>query len=119
MKELVEHLKGFWFVYGIIAGAAVWIANIDSKTFDSPEQKVEHKTHVEQALSPLQQQRKYLRDSMNTVHAMQERAKRTAMQRKSDSIHRVRDSLVFDMVERQTIQVEQVKEEIKKLRNNR
>ncbi len=117
MKDFIEHLKGFWFVYGIIAGAAVWIANIDSKTFDSAEQKVEHKTHVEQSLTPLQQQSKYLRDSMNTVHAMTERAKRTKMQRKSDSVHRLRDSLVFDMVERQTIQIEQVKEQLKKSHN--
>lgn len=115
---MIDNLKKYWWLYTVLSGAALWLATIDSKTFDSAEQKVEVTKFVEESPGAKEQWEKHLRDSMNTVHAMKERVKRTRQQFVSDSIHRHRDSLTFDMIQRQTIQLEQVKEELKKIKDD-
>ena len=55
---MLDNLKKYWFLYGFLTGAVIWIATIDSKTFDSPEQKVNHVNHVKNSLTPKQQMKK-------------------------------------------------------------
>ena len=42
----MEEIKKYWFLITFIVagigGAAIWIANIDSKTFESPSQREKH-----------------------------------------------------------------------------
>ena len=115
---LLDNIKKYWFLYGVLSGAVIWIATINSKTFDSPEQKVEVVNFVEHAPSPEQQQRKLILDSVNTAHAITERAKRTEMLRKSDSIKNVRDSLTLDRIERLAVQMQLMKDEVKEIKDN-
>ena len=93
----------------LIGVAVVWIATIDSKTFDSPEQKVEHENHVKNSLTPTQQLKQYLLDSIDKTSAIKTRAERLELQRKKDSAELVKDSLFIDQVKRQTVQIEQIK----------
>lgn len=106
---MLDNLKKYWFLYGVLGGAAVWIATINSKTFDSAEQKVEHTIHVKTSLNPEQQQRKYILDSIDKASAIKTRAERLELQRKKDSAELVKDSLFIDQVKRQTVQIEQIK----------
>ena len=109
---MLDNLKKYWFLYGICLTAVIWVATIDSKTFDSPEQKVEHINHVKNSLTPVQQQRKYLLDSVDKTSAIKTRAARLELQRKKDSSDLVKDSLFIDQVKRQTVQIEQIKERL-------
>ena len=58
---MIDFLKKYWFLITFVVTplgvAIVWVVSIDSRTFSSTEQKVEHVNHVKDALSPIQQQR--------------------------------------------------------------
>ena len=109
---MIENIKKYWFLYGFLAGAVIWIATIDSRTFDSPEQKVEHKNHVKNSLTPVQQEAARLIDSFNNQHAIQTRQRRYEDNKIKDSLRTINDSLFLDMVKRQTVQIEQIKERL-------
>ena len=79
----METIKKYWaqitFLLSLLGAAVVWVANIDTRTFDSAEQKVEHDTYIKNAPSPKDQWRKYYRDSMDNVNAEKSRRKRDSM----------------------------------------
>jgi hypothetical protein len=107
--NFLDNIKKYWFLYGVITFILGWFAVINSRIYDSPEQKVEHEQHVKNSLSPIQQQKKYLLDSLDKVSAIKTRAERLELQRKKDSAELVKDSLFIDQVKRQTVQIEQIK----------
>lgn len=110
----MDIIKKYWFLLVPLAGFAVWLITISTKIFDSAEQKVEVTNFVKNSPSSKDQWRKYLRDSVNTQHAIQTRQKRYEDGVKKDSIRANKDSLFLDMVKRQTVQIEQIKEQLKK-----
>jgi hypothetical protein len=111
-----DFIKKYWFIIlPIITGIgalAVKMILIDSRTFDSPEQKVVHEKFIKQSVQPKDQWRKYYRDSADKAHAEWKREQSLKAQLKSDSIRKKHDSLFLDMVQRQTIQIEQIKDKI-------
>ena len=107
---MLENIKKYWFLYGVLTGAAIWIATINSKTFDSPEQKVEITNHVELAPTPEQQQRKLILDSINNVHAIKSRNKRDSLLLEMTKRVKIIDSINLLNAE----QVYQIKEQLKK-----
>lgn len=126
METLEKHWK---LISGIIVGisaVATWIfsqgansRSLEGKVFDSPEQKVEIITHVEDAPSPKQLQLKHLRDSINTAHAMKSRSKRDSAHFEELRRRHVTDS-INQLNADQIYQIKQEFKEIKELlkRNN-
>jgi len=106
---MLENIKKYWFLYGVLAGAAVWIATINSKTFDSPEQKVEVTKFVEFAPTPEQQQRAIILDSINNAHAIKSRSKRDSLLR--EMVKRVKQIDSINVLNAD--QVYQIKEQLK------
>ena len=106
MEEVKKHWFLICFVFGAIGGSAIWIATIDSKTFNSPEQKVRHEIHVSQSLTPFQQQLKFTADTTNANSATRARAIRLERERVNDSMKHVNDSLILDMITRQAVQTQ-------------
>lgn len=113
MKFLKEYWFIFVFVLPLLGAGIVWLVDIDSKTFDSPEQKVEHEAHVKSSLSPKEQWQKYYRDSMDVIHRQKEREERTQMMREKDSIDKIQDSIFLDIIQRNADQIYQIKEQLK------
>ena len=105
----MENIKKYWFLYTPILALIIWGVSINSRLFNSPEQKVKHEIHIDNSLSPEQQQRKYILDSIDKASAIKSRAERLKLQRKKDSAEFVKDSLFIDQVKRQTVQIEQIK----------
>lgn len=108
MKEFLKKYVYHVLTILLVAGS-VWIATINSKTFDSPEQKVNVVKVVETMPGPDEQWKTYYQDSVNKASTIKERKERTKIMRKSDSVRRMHDSLFLDMVKRQTVQIEQMK----------
>jgi hypothetical protein len=110
----MEFLKKNWFIISFVVAplmtGLVFLLSLNSRIFDSPQQKVEHDTHVKTALSPIQQQRKYLLDSMDKASAIEKRA----ITLKNDSIERERerinDSIMLDYVQKNAEQIYQIKQ---------
>lgn len=115
---MIESLKKYWFLLVALSGGAVWIATINSKTFDSPEQKVA----VVKAVESMPTEAHRAVELANEAHAIEIRQLRYEDSKRRDSINdlnlRRKDSLFFDKIDRQTVQIEQLKEEFKKIRNN-
>lgn len=112
---MLENIKKYWFLIALLGGAAVWIATIDSKTFDSPEQKVKHVIHVNESLTPEQQLRAYIMDSLNKDSAIKTRAERLRNEIKRDSIRAINDSIANDKIDRSAVQMQQTKEVVENL----
>jgi hypothetical protein len=121
----MDTFKKYWgflaMILGGIIGAYGWIYNqgatsqsLDGRVFDSPEQKVEVVQHVEYSPTPKQAQAKYLRDSMNTVHARKSRAMRDSIYIVETKARQRTDSIILLNAD----QMYQIKEEIKTLKEN-
>lgn len=106
------------FALALIGTASVWIANIDSKTFDSPEQKVT----VVKAVETMPSEADNAVAAANDAHAVEIRQLRYEDQKRKDSIEvayrRHQDSITLDYIKRQTVQIEQMKEEMQKIKDN-
>lgn len=117
----MKMIKEYWAIIVVLGGAIVtgvtWIAIIDSKTFDSPEQKVEHIHHIKNVPSPKQEMMAYILDSINNTQAIQSRKLRDSTFKAQDSVRKVFDSVMLDYVQRNADQIYQIKEEIKKNNN--
>jgi len=111
---MLDNLKKYWFLYGVVIGFATWLITINSRIFDSPEQKVKHETHVNNAISPIQQQRAYLMDSLDKDSAIKKRA----LTLERDSLERARtrknDSIILDYIQKNADQIFQIRQEHKK-----
>jgi len=121
----MEELKKYWFlitfIFAAIGGAAVWVASIDSKTFESPQQRVRHEIHVNESLTPVEQHAKCVADTANANHAKRTRIIRLRREKQRDSIKHFTDSLIYDMIKRQAVQTQlqtQRLEKIEKKLNN-
>ena len=112
----MEFLKNNWFVISFVAtpmfAGLVWLLSLSSKTFDSPEQKVEHVNYIKNSLTPVQQQRAYLMDSLDKDSAIKTRATRLNAQKKNDSIRFIKDSIVLDYVQKNAEQIFQIREQL-------
>ena len=64
----MEFLKKYWFLITFVVAplgvALVWIVSIDSRTFESPEQRVKHENHINNALTPNEEYQKFVQDTM-------------------------------------------------------
>jgi ribosomal protein L24 len=105
------------FALALITTGSVWIANIDSKTFDSPEQKVT----VIKAVETMPTEAEKAVGVANAAHAIEIRQLRYIDAKKNDSLDRVyehrKDSLVLDQIKRQTVQIEQMKSKLDNIQN--
>ena len=112
----MKGLKEYWFLYlfsfSCIGGGSVWIATINSKTFDSTEQKVIHDYHVKNALTPEQQQKAYLLDSMNKTTAIEFRSKVTKTLDQVERSKKYQDSIALLNAD----QMFQIKQEIERIK---
>lgn len=108
----MKALKQYWFLLVPLAGLAVWLITINTRIFDSAEQKVEVVKYVEDSPSPEQRQRAILIDSINDAHAIQTRQKRYEDGVRNDSIRALKDSLIFDIIQRNADQFYQMKQSI-------
>tara|TARA_R110000796_G_scaffold248124_3_gene374577 strand:- start:1450 stop:1815 length:366 start_codon:yes stop_codon:yes gene_type:complete len=115
----MEEIKKYWFlitfILAAIGVAAVWIATIDSKTFKSPEQRARHEIHVEQSLSPVEQHARFVADTANSNHAKRTRILRLKTEQYNDSVRRVKDSLIYDVISRQAVQTQLQTQRLEKI----
>lgn len=119
--ELIKKYSALIGVLTFLGGIALVIFDFgaemnsyESRTFDSPEQKVEHINHVKTSLSPEQQQKQWLLDSLDKVSRIKEREERTKILRQADSARKVSDSINRLNAD----QLYQIKEELKTLKEN-
>jgi hypothetical protein len=111
MMEIIKKYT-VHFALGLLTVGAGWVATINSRIFNSTEQKVKVVDFVEESPSALDQWRGHLSDSINNADAIKTRAARFKLAKESDSVRRVHDSLFLDQVRRQTVQIEQMKVKI-------
>ncbi len=122
----METFKKYWqLIIGVVTTVLVvigWVydrgridSNYEGKIFDTVEQKVETVQHIENSPTPKQVMAKYLRDSINTVHAKRSRAKRDSLwmeehkaRKYTDSINRLNADQLF-----------QIKQELKEIKKQR
>tara|TARA_R110000796_G_scaffold215732_1_gene331723 strand:+ start:500 stop:898 length:399 start_codon:yes stop_codon:yes gene_type:complete len=116
---IMEELKKYWwlitFIFAGISAAAIWIANIDSKTFESPKQREKHEYHVTNSLTPLQQHEKFVKDTANAGSATRARALRLKREARNDSIKTIKDSLIYDVLQRQAVQTQLQTQRLEKI----
>lgn len=111
---ILDKVKKYWFLYTLLGGAAVWLATINSKTFDSAEQKVNHITFIKNSLSPFQQQIRHFRDSIDKESRVKSRRFRDSLnleRYKIEKIKEKRDSA-------NAVTLYQLKEEFRDFRTN-
>ena len=115
----MEEVRKYWwlitFILAAIGAGAIWIATIDSKTFESPQQREKHETHVNQSLTPVQQLAKFVADTSNNNSAVRARAIRLKREQYNDSVKHVNDSLILDMVTRQAVQTQLQTQRLEKI----
>lgn len=115
---MLDNLKKYWFLYAVLSTAAIWIATINSKTFDSPEQKVTVVSAVEAMPTAAERAAERATAKANDEHAIIIRQMRYDDNKRNDSIDKIyehkKDSLVLDQISRQTVQIEQLRQEIKR-----
>lgn len=123
--KVLKFVKEYWIILSALGALAVYLIVIDTRIFDSSEQKVEVIKYVEDSPSPVQIAVDRVLDSIaddthkkNDEHAMQTRQKRYEDGVKSDSIKRENDSLFLDMITRQTVQIEQMKSSIDSIKSH-
>lgn len=96
-------------VFGILLAGAAWVATINSRTFDSPEQKVT----VVNAVSTMPTEAERAVELANDAHAIEIRQLRYEDKKRNDSLDKIyehrKDSIVIDQIKRQTVQIEQMK----------
>jgi hypothetical protein len=113
----MEFLKKYWFLITFVVTplgvALVWIVSIDSRTFDSAEQKVKHDNHIKNALTPNEEYQKFVQDTMmkgaitrDKEDAIKARAIRVKERKNSDSI-------ILDYIQKNAEQIYQIKEIIR------
>lgn len=121
----MDAFKKYWgfiaMIIGGLVGAYGWIynqgaqtQNLNGRIFDSPEQKVHVVEKVESLPSAKDEWAKHLRDSMDTANRIKSRKIRDSLmileykaRKKTDSINLLNADQMY-----------QIKEEIKKLKNN-
>lgn len=118
MKGLKEYWLLYLFGFSAIGAAAIWIATINSKTFDSPEQKVT----VVKAVEAMPTEAERAVELANSAHAIEIRQFRYDDNKRNDSLNKIyerkKDSLFLDMVKRQTVQIEQMKDKIDRIESH-
>lgn len=109
---MIDNLRKYWFLYIPISGLIVWFAVINSRIFDSPEQKVE----VINAVKTMPTEAERAVELANASHAIEIRQMRYEDNKKEDSIRLFRekekDSLTLDAFKRFTVQIEQLEAKI-------
>jgi len=121
----METFKKYWGFVAMIVGGVIgvygWVYNqgsesqsLEGRVFDSPEQKVVIVSHVEEGPTPEQQQRAILLDSVNSAHAIKSRAMRDSVYLLETKARKKTDSIILLNAD----QMYQIKEEIKKLKEN-
>ncbi len=125
MKKTLKFAKDYWFILVPMAVFAVWLITINTRTFDSSEQKVKVVSYVESSTSPEQQAIDRIMDSLaddkhiqNDNHAIQIRQKRYDDGVKKDSIDSIKDSLFFDIIKRNADQFYQIKQTIDSIKEH-
>lgn len=107
MKEFIKKYV-YHMLMIILTAGAVWLATIDSKTFDSPEQKVK----VVNAVETMPSEADRAVEIANDAHAIEIRQLRYEDNKRRDSIKDVEkkkhDSLTIDAFKRFTVQIEQI-----------
>lgn len=118
-KQFWSVLKQYWFLVGALSTglctAVGWVIGANGRMFSSPEEKVRIVTKVDEGLTPEQVQRAYFMDSLEKASAIKAREKRLKTDLTRDSIRGVQDSIMMDLVQKNAIQIFQIKEEIKKI----
>lgn len=87
--------------------------NIESRLFETADQRKEVVDFVENSLTPVELKIQYILDTINKNHAVKIRQQRYDDNKTKDSIRSTHDSLFLDMMSRQTVQIEQLKQELK------
>lgn len=107
-------LKEYWFIIVPLAGFAVWLITINTRLFDSTEQKVHVIKTIEDGPTAGQRMRAYMLDSINKTEAIKSRRLRDSTFRAQDSLRKIHDSTMLDYVQRNAVQINQIKEQLKK-----
>ena len=109
-----EFLKEHWFIITFVAAplmtGLVFLFSLNSRIFNSPEQKVRHEDHVNQSLTPVQQFQRFSTDTANANSAVRARAVRLERERRKDSVNAIQDSIMLDYVQKNAEQIYQIKE---------
>lgn len=117
MKEIIKKYL-VHFILGVLMAGVAWVVTINSRTFDSTEQKVTVISTVLDGPTVEQKWRTYILDSIDKISAVNTRTARLQLQKKSDSTRTVHDSLFIDMVKRQTVQIEKINAKLDKIESH-
>jgi hypothetical protein len=75
----MENIKKYWFLYTPLAALIIWGVSINSRIFESPEEKVEWGVQLKAMPTPAQTIRTHILDSVDKIHAKKSRNKRDSM----------------------------------------
>jgi len=95
--------KHKWLII-LAGGFAVWLITINTRIFESAEQRISVVQRVADLPSAESQWRKFYRDSVNTASADHKRQESLRQQKYSDSVHAVKDSIALDLFKRIGVQ---------------
>lgn len=114
----MEFLKKYWFLITFVVAPLLtgmgFLFSLNGRIHDSPTHKVEHDEHLKNSISPIQQQKAYIMDSLNKDSAIKTRKTRLKKELERDSIRAIQDSIVLDYVQKNADQIFQIKEIINK-----
>jgi hypothetical protein len=106
---MIDNIKKYWFLYVPVSALIIWGVSINSRIFNSPEQKVE----VISAIKSMPSAADRAVEAANDAHAMEIRQMRYNDNKRNDSIDKIydrkKDSITLDYIKRQTVQIEQIK----------
>ena len=116
----MKTVKEYWWLLVPLSALAVYLYSIKDRLFENAEQRIEMVKEYNESPTAEQKQKAFLLDSLNDVHAVQIRQKRYEDNKRKDSFRLIddmkrqkNDSLFLDQVKRQTVQIEQMKKQIK------
>jgi hypothetical protein len=122
MKTIKDYWAQITFLLAGLGVAVVWIAEIDSKTFENPEQKVIVTTYVKNAPSPKDIWRKYYADSLKIVYDKKHDREMDSILQMEIKRNKYRDSIALlnaDQIFQTKEVIKALVTEFRQVRNNR
>ena len=125
-----ENIMKYWKYYAIVVALVSlggWVykqggsdKEIENRLFKSPEMKYKTETYMNQKLSPEQEQRAYILDSINKMSAIKSRANRDSLYKievKARQVEAKARRVTDSIVKLNADQMYQIKEQLKRINN--
>lgn len=116
--KFLDFGKGWGLIITLIGAGVSGGVLVQTRIFDSSEQKHGVVKNYKEGLTPEQKQRAYFMDSLDKSSAIKTRAIRIKEARKNDSVKAIKDSIILDYVKKNAEQIYQMKEQLNSMDNH-